>query len=196
MGAEKIFFLFVSEVFLESGGWQSFQEAYAHYWTFTVKTKKSTSVLAVKEVKISVLLRVRNMDSNERNNSVSVPGSIAKDTKTEPVGECKNSVVVKVNTDTGSNSIVEDKLKNIQKRKIAERFEVNMDNEDSDDSVKRMRYSKGKNEALTNNKEGAKEAYTLLLTNSPGEWTSQEVLDFVKDEVSFLGTSLGLLYRF
>lgn len=137
------------------------------------------------------------MDSNERNNSVSVPGSIAKDTKTEPVGECKNSVVVKVNTDTGSNSIVEDKLKNIQKRKIAERFKVNMDNEDSNDSVKRMRYSVGKKDALlTNNNEGAKGAYTLLLTNSPGEWTSQEVLDFVKDEVSFLGTSLGLLYRF
>ncbi|XP_034833314.1 uncharacterized protein [Maniola hyperantus] len=135
------------------------------------------------------------MDSNENNNdSVSVPDLDSTHVKVEPVEKCENrdavkkTIYLKLNK---NNSVFEKKLQDIQlnqKRKVAEGSDVVMDNEDSqnsNESVKRRRYTDAQNEvALTNNSQSVdeKQIYTLLLTNAQGNWSSKEVINYVKDE--------------
>ncbi|XP_045775467.1 uncharacterized protein LOC123874264 [Maniola jurtina] len=132
------------------------------------------------------------MDSNENNNdSVSVPDLDSIHVKVESVEKCENPEAVKETIHLKLrkiNSTFEKKLQDIQlnhKRKVAESSDVVMDNEDSNDSVKRRRYSDSQNEvAMSNNSESVaeKQIYTLLLTNSQGNWSSKEVINYVKDE--------------
>lgn len=96
-----------------------------------------------------------------------------------------------------------------QKRKHFEDNSLNVQEDEtmSDTSntsksiVKRRRYSDFQNEESVANSEPAlpepntqemeeSRPFTLLVTNSPGDWTSQEVIDYIKEQVSIFLFSL------
>lgn len=155
---------------------------------------------------------VINMDPNENNNlfeSVQLELiTIKAELKEEPleVADITNQAIHL--TQTNLHGIVDnsnDSSVSGQKRKRSEENSLNVQEEDrmSDTSnsskanVKRRRYSDSQDEESlansnpvmsTSNSQDRQESrtFTLYVTNTPGEWSSNQIIDFIKEQVLLL----------
>ncbi|XP_052742434.1 myelin expression factor 2 [Bicyclus anynana] len=129
------------------------------------------------------------MDSNKQNNdSDKVPGFDSDEIIQPAARRVSAKEIFSLNLkkeDSKFDCDIQDTQLN-PKRKFSEDSNKmeNEDSQNSNESVKRRRYSDSLNEVPKSNDSSSlgEKNYTLMITNSPGDWTLDEVMKFVKHE--------------